>query len=60
MAVQADGDRAGLKIIEKGEDGDFPAHTAKGAGRPLMLLAVVVLLALAAWMVFMVSHWVMG
>jgi hypothetical protein len=60
MAVQADGNRAGFKTNVKNEDEDFPAHTARGAGRPLMLLAAVVVLALVAWLVFMVSHWFMG
>lgn len=50
MAFQADIDRRRATYVE--DDDEFPAHSARGAGRPLLVLAAVVALALVAWVVF--------
>jgi hypothetical protein len=54
MAFQADMDRR--RATYDGDDVEFPAHTARGAGRPLLVLAAVVGLALVAWIVFTFSY----
>jgi hypothetical protein len=55
MAFQADIDRRRTTYVEYDDD-EFPAHSARGAGRPLLVLAAVVALALVAWVVFTFSY----
>jgi hypothetical protein len=55
MAFQADIDRRRATYVEDNDD-EFPAHSARGAGRPLLVLAAVVALALVAWLVFTFSY----
>ncbi|MDF3075711.1 MAG: hypothetical protein K0S54_3378 [Alphaproteobacteria bacterium] len=55
MAFQADMDRR-RATYDDGDDVEFPSHTARGAGRPLLVLAAVVGLALVAWIVFTFSY----
>ena len=55
MALQADIDRRKAAYIED-EEVEFPDHTARGAGRPLLVLAAVVAVVLVAWIVFTFSY----
>lgn len=59
MAIWAESERGKPRDADRFEDDDFPPHSAKGAGRPLIVLATVVLVALAVWGVVLVSGWFM-
>lgn len=56
MAVRTDGERAQLDPLDRVDDEGFPSREGKGGGRPLIVFAAVVLTALAAWIVLMVTN----
>lgn len=59
MNARAEREESKFKVLESGEADVVPDST-KGSGRPLIVLAVIVLIALGAWIAYTLLHYSMG
>ena len=59
MNARVERDESKFKVLEGG-DAEVPPESVTGVGRPLLILAVVVFIAMGAWIAYSLLHYTMG